>query len=240
MIELGWELIPALLGIVASPLAIMALIATLLSRRARGNGVSFLIGWIGAVVITVAVVFALADGAFRAEHADEGASPLVGIIRVVIAGLLGAGAVWTYRRARASIASMANARTPEEIAAAAPQLPGWLQSVSRFTPPRSLLLGFGIFVLNPINVACAIAAVLDVETAGLPEQDAVLVVTVFCILCIVPMVIPVVLLLIAGSRAEAPLQRLRGWIVKNNGVLSAGFLAIVAFTQIQKAIQAWV
>ena len=65
-------------------------------------------------------------------------------------------------------------------------------------------------------------------------------VTVFCILCIIPMAIPVVLLLIAGSRAEAPLQRLRGWIVKNNGVLSAGFLAIVAFTQIQKAIQAWV
>lgn len=82
MIELGWELISALLGIIASPLAIMALITTLLSRRARENAVSFLFGRIGAVGTTVAVMFGLADGAFCAEHVDAATSPLVGIIRV--------------------------------------------------------------------------------------------------------------------------------------------------------------
>ncbi|KQY75854.1 hypothetical protein ASD13_06340 [Microbacterium sp. Root1433D1] len=82
MIELGWESIPALLGIVASPLAITALIATLLSRRARENAVSFLFGRIGAVGTTVAVVFGPDDCAFRAEHVDRATSPLVGIIPV--------------------------------------------------------------------------------------------------------------------------------------------------------------
>lgn len=82
MIELGWELIPAFLGIVASPLAIMGLIATLLSRRARENAVSILFGRIGAVRAAVAVVFGPDDGAFRAEHVDRATSPLVGIIPV--------------------------------------------------------------------------------------------------------------------------------------------------------------
>ena len=72
------------------------------------------------------------------------------------------------------------------------------------------------------------------------DQDALAVMAIFCVLCIIPMAIPVVLLLATGSHAEVPLRRLRGWIVKNNGVIGAGFLAIVAFTQVQKAIQAWV
>lgn len=101
---------------------------------------------------------------------------LIGQVWKMRGVLLGAGAVRRCRRARTSITAMAKARGLEEVAAAAPHLPGWPQAVYRFTP----------------------------------------------------------------TRAEAPLQRHRAWIVTNNGVISAGFLAFVAFTQIQKAIQAWV
>ncbi|MGV2983820.1 GAP family protein [Microbacterium sp. AGC85] len=238
MIALAWELVPTLFGIVASPLAIMALIATLLSARARGNGAGFLVGWIIAVAVVVIGVYLLAGEARQADSVE--AAPLFGVVRLILGVLLAAGAVWTYRRARASLAAMANAATPEEIADAAPQLPGWLQAVSRFTPGRSLFLGIGIFALNPINVSCAIAAALDIQDATLDESSAAVVLVVFCLLCIIPMAAPVVLLVVKGAGAEAPLQALRGWIVKNNGVVSACFLAIVAFSQIQKAIQTWV
>ena len=50
MTELIVQLIPLVIGIVMSPLAIMALVAILVSKMARANGIVFLIGWVVGVV----------------------------------------------------------------------------------------------------------------------------------------------------------------------------------------------
>lgn len=236
MIELTWELLPVLLGLVASPLAIIALVAVLLSRGARRNGVMFLLGWAIAVTVTVIAAYLLLDLVAVNAHRDP---PLwVPIARLVLGVLLAVGAVWTYRRSRAAITAMAAARTAEDVTEAAPQLPGWLHAVESFSPGRSLALGLGIFLLNPINLSCAFVAALDIRLAGLDSPAPEVFLAAFIVLGIAPMSIPVLIVLLQGHRAAPVLKRIRGWIAEHNGTISAALLAVVAFLQVQKALAA--
>lgn len=40
------QLVPVVFGVILSPLAIMALVAILLSDRAWANGIAYLVGWV--------------------------------------------------------------------------------------------------------------------------------------------------------------------------------------------------
>lgn len=234
MAELIWELTPVALGIVGSPLAIMALVAVLVSRRARVNGLLFLAGWTLAVILALWGASLLFD-LFALEARRD--PPLwVPVARLVLAAVLFTSAVWTYRRAHARVVEMAAATTPGEVSAAAPQLPGWLHAVERFSPPRCFALGLGIFLLNPVNVSCALIAALDVHLAGLSSGASFWVMVGFGAVCILPMVVPVVLVYVKGQRAQPVLDRVRHWIASHNSTLNVVLLALVGFMQVQKAL----
>lgn len=234
MIQLAWELLPVAFGIIASPLAIIALVAVLLSSNARLNGVLYLLGWAIAVTAAVLVWYALLASFHPKLDADVPAwAPY---IRLALGALLAAGAVWTYRRSRAQISLMASATTPGEISQAAPQLPGWLRAVESFSPQRSFSLGLGIFLLNPINVSCAVVAALEIRLAGLASPAPALFLAMFILLGIIPLSLPVALVFKRREHAGPALERIRSWIAAHNGTLSAVFLAVIAFMQIQKAL----
>ncbi|NQX33649.1 GAP family protein [Herbiconiux sp. VKM Ac-2851] len=177
MADLIASLIPLALGIVMSPLAIMALVAVLLSRAARVNGVAFLAGWTLAVAIGLGVSFWLLG---LLEVHERNAPPVwVPVVRLVLGLLLVGAAWWIYRKGRARTVAMAQADSPGQVTAAAPQLPGWLRSVETFTPPRSFALGLGIFILNPVDLSCAVLASLDLRQAALSTAQNVWVLIVF-------------------------------------------------------------
>lgn len=237
MIALVWELLPLLLGIVASPLALMALIAVLLSRRARLNGAFFAVGWILAILLVTGLAYVIWDG--LGLNSEKEQPVWVSVVRVVFGVFFALAAVWTYRKARVGIRALARASTPQEIVDATPQLPGVLQAVEHFSPGRSFLLGLGIFLLNPINVSCAILAVLEIKEASLAAPAPAIFLAVFVLLGIAPMVAPAMFVIAQGPRAAGALERLRTWIATHNGMISSIFLAMVAFGQLQKAFQAW-
>ena len=237
MIDLLWDLLPVVLGVVASPLAIMALVAVLLSRRARVNGLAYLGGWAVAVVVALCAAYAI-FGTLELEQRHD--PPMwLPFARIILAAVLFTGAVWTYRRAHAEVAKMATATTPEQTAAAAPQLPGWLQKVGEFSPPRSFALGLGVFTLNPVNMSCAIVAALDIRLSGLTAGSSLWVLLGFATISIAPMTIPVVLAIVKRERAEPTLSALRTWIAAHNGTLSVVMFTLVGFMQMQKALQAF-
>ncbi len=159
--ELLVTLIPVALGVVLSPLAIMALVAVLLSRRASANGIAFLIGWVVGLAGLLALALWL-FGVFEVHGLRE--PPLwVPILRLVIGLFLAGAAVWVYRKGSARIRQMAAASSPQQVVAAAPQLPGWLHAVETFRPVRTGFLGLALFVLNPVDASCAIIAALDIS-----------------------------------------------------------------------------
>ncbi len=232
--ELIVSLVPLAVGIIMSPLAIMALVAVLLSTRARHNGMAFFLGWSVAVVVALTASYLV----FGLLEVQERRSPplWVPVVRLIVAALLLFGAVWVYRRGKIHSRAMAAARTPAAVAAAAPQLPGWLQKVSTFTPARSFLLGLGIFLLNPVDLSCAVLASLDVRLASLDPTAAAATLAVFGFIGIVPIGLPVLLVLLRGAAADPALSAVRGWIATHTGVLNAALVLVIALLQLQKAV----
>ncbi|MEV7692138.1 GAP family protein [Microbacterium sp. NPDC089189] len=236
MADLIVSLLPLALGIVMSPLAIMALVAVLLSRRARANGIAFLTGWVSAVALAVGGSFWVLG---LLDLHDVGTPPVwVALVRLLLGLLLLAGAGWVYRKGTRHARRMAAAETPAQVTAAAPQLPGWLRSVETFTPARSFALGLGIFLLNPIDLSCAVLAALDTRLAALaPTTDAVVLIA-FGVASVLPIVLPVVLVLVRREAAAPVLARVRTWIASHTSVLNAALVLVIAVLQLQKAVSA--
>jgi hypothetical protein len=230
------DLIPVALGVVLSPLAIMALVAVLLSRLARVNGIAYLLGW----VVGLAGLLALFIWIFGLVGAHERNEPplWVAILRILLGLLLVLVAVWVYRKGAARIRVMAAASTPREIAAATPQLPGWLQAVSTFRPIRTFFLGLGLFVVNPVDASCAIIAALDISLADVSPAAAAGVAIVFTIVGALPIAVPVILVMVRGEKAQPALDRVRTWIAGNTHVLNAALLLIIGVLQLEKGITA--
>ncbi|MGF6822918.1 hypothetical protein M2317_001825 [Microbacterium sp. ZKA21] len=234
MTELVFSLIPVTLGVVLSPLAIMALVAVLLSERARSNGIAYLLGWLVGLAGLTVVCLWLFD-VFEVHALAE--PPLwVAVLRTVIGVFLFAAAVWVYRKGRVHIAQMSNATTPQEVVAASPQLPGWLQTVSTFKPARTFLLGIGLFVLNPVDASCAIIAALDISLSGLDASAQMLFAAGFIVIGALPIALPVLYVLARGENAQPLLDRVRTWIAGNTHVLNAALLLVIGAIQLQKGI----
>ncbi|PMC07039.1 hypothetical protein CJ226_03745 [Microbacterium sp. UMB0228] len=145
--ELVVALLPVLLGVVLSPLAIMALVAVLVSRHPRANGIAYLLGWL----LGMGGLLALFLWVFRSAAVHEQYEPplWVPLVRLLLGLFLTGAAVWVYRQGKARIAAMAGASSPREVVAASPQLPGWLHSVETFRPGRTFLLGLAPTSLPP-------------------------------------------------------------------------------------------
>lgn len=236
--ELIVSLVPLALGVVMSPLAIMALVAVLVSKRARVNGTAFLIGWTVAILLTLAVSYIVFG--FLQVH-ERGQPPIwASVVRLAIAVLLIVAAIWIYRRGHARTLAMAAAASPSDVVAAAPQLPGWLRAVDEFTPIRSAILGFGIFGLNPVDVSCTVLAVLDVRSADVSPTFATGAIVVFAIVGILPIAAPVFYTLVKGAAAEPMLEKARAWIAGHTSALNAGLLVLIGAMQLQKALSALV
>ena len=133
---------------------------------------------------------------------------------------------------------MAVASTPREVTRAAPQLPGWLHAVEHFSPVRSALLGLGLFVLNPIDLSCALLAALDIVLADLGQASTTAVTVGFAVVAILPIAVPVGLVLAAGERAKPFLDTARTWIATHTSLLTAGLLLVIGAMQVQKALSA--
>ncbi|MBO1738000.1 GAP family protein [Leifsonia sp. TF02-11] len=232
--QLVLDLVPLLFGILLSPLALMALIAVLVSARARTNGIAFALGWLAGIALVLTICFLL-FGALQVRSVRH--PPLwVPIVQLLVSAVLISGAVAVYRRGKARIEQMAAARSPRQVAAAAPQLPGWLQQVESFRPIRTFLLGLGLFVLNPVDASCAIIAALDARQAAVDDTTAAVTLIVFGLVASLSIVAPVVIVVVRGRAAEPFLARIRTWVAGNTHVLNAALLLVIGVLQLQKSL----
>lgn len=238
MTDLLLNLLPLAIGVIVSPLAIMALVAVLVSRNARSNGLAFLFGWIVAICLVMVVSWWIFSSLAPPDRGP--ASTWVSIVRLLIGLVLIAAAVYVWLRGRHHVRQMAAAVSPKDVVAAAPQLPGWLKSVDTFTPSRSFLLGVGIFVLNPVDLSCAVLAALDIHQAALATGPTVAAAITFGTIAASPVLIPVLVVLVNGKRADPFLKNARTWIAGHTSILNALLLAIIGLMQLSKAISALV
>lgn len=229
------QLLPVALGIVISPLAIVAAIAVLGSRRARANSVAYLVGWVLGIAVGVGAsmwIFHLLDVQGRRDPPTW-----LTIVHLVLGVVLILGAIVVLRRQKPAVQKMAAADTPSEVVAAAPTLPGWLHAVDEFTPNRSGVTGFGLFVLNPVDLSCAIAGGLTLVLSSVSLASQITVAVVFVLISSLSILVPVAFLVFRGATAEPLLHKARDWVAGNTGVMNALLLVVIAALQLSKGIQ---
>jgi threonine/homoserine/homoserine lactone efflux protein len=214
------EILPLAVGIAISPVPIIAAILMLLSPKAMGASVGFLLGWITGIVVAI-VVFTLLSSVLPAQD-ESGSSPVRGVIKIILGALLLFLALrqWRGRPAEGEQATM----------------PKWMSAIDSMTAGKALGLGFLLSAVNPKNLLMAISAGLIIGGAGLAVGQTVVVIVIFVLLAASTVLIPVVAYLIASERLAGPLDRLRAWLVNNNATIMAVLLLVIGVAVIGKGI----
>jgi threonine/homoserine/homoserine lactone efflux protein len=211
------EILPLAVGIAISPIPIIAAILMLLSPRAKGTSVGFMIGWLAGIVVAIVLSSLLSSVIPPATGAG---SPIAGVIKIILGGLLLVLAIkqWRKRPAKGNQAS----------------LPKWMSAVDSMSAVKALWLGFLLAAANPKNLLLAIAAGVIVGGAGLTVGQLAVVIIIFVLLAASTVLVPVFGYLIASARLAGPLDKLRQWLVDNNAVIMAVLLLVLGVALIGK------
>jgi threonine/homoserine/homoserine lactone efflux protein len=211
------EILPLAVGIAISPIPIIAAILMLLSPRAKGSSVGFMIGWLAGIVVAI-VLFSLLSSVVPQE--TGGRSPVAGVIKIILGVLLFVLAIqqWRARPTKGDRAS----------------LPKWMSAIDSMPAAKALWLGFLLAAVNPKNLLLAISAGVIVGGAGLTVGQMTVVIAIFVLLAASTVLVPVVSYLIASARLAGPLDKLRQWLVDNNAVIMAVLLLVLGVAMIGK------
>ena len=212
------EILPLAVGIAISPISIIAVILMLLSPRAKGASVGFMIGCVAGIIVAV-VVFTLLASVIPQRG---GASTTSGVIKIIFGVLLLFLALrqWRGRPAKGEQAVM----------------PKWMSAIDSMTIGKAMGLGFLLSTVNPKNLIMAVSAGVIIGGAGLALGQAAVVIVIFVVLAACTVIIPVIGYLIAAARLVDPLDRLRGWLVENNATIMAVLLLVIGVALIGKGI----
>ena len=204
------QLLPYAIGVAISPVPIIAVILLLLAPKAGGASTGFLVGWVVGIVV-VTTLFVLLAGAV--VPSDDGPSPVVGWIKLVLGLILLAMALNQFRK---------RPRAGEE-----PVLPGWMAAMDKVTPVRAVGLGAALSGINPKNLGLCLAAGSTIGGAGLGTGATVVAVTVFTVLAAATVALPVLAYAVASDRMRAPLDALHGWLVRENAAIMGTLLTVL-------------
>ena len=214
------DILPLALGVAISPIPIIAAILMLLSPKAKGTSVGFLIGWVLGIVIAVTLFTLLAS--VIPEQDQDASKPIAGTIKI----LLGLGLLFL------AVRQWRSRPKPGETAA----LPKWMAAIDTMTTGRGLMLGFLLSAVNPKNLLMAVAAGVIIGTAGLAVGEEAVVILVFVLIAACTVAIPVIAYLVASKRMAGPLEALRRWLVHNNATVMAVLLLVIGVVVIGKGI----
>jgi hypothetical protein len=203
--------LPVAVGVLISPLPIVAVVLMLVSRRARANALAFVVGWFLAVL---AVVVAVALVAGSAAPDDDGPAAWTGWLKIVLGVLLLLVSVRHWR---------GRPRGDDE-----PPAPKWMSAIEEFTPVRSVGLAALLGVVNPKNLLLVVSGGTAIAATAPPDTSTTVVAAVvFAVVASGGVVAPVIIYFSLGDRAAVVLDELRAWMVHNNAVIMAVLLLVL-------------
>jgi threonine/homoserine/homoserine lactone efflux protein len=214
------ETLPLALGVAISPIPIIAAILMLLSPKARGTSLGFLLGWVLGILVAVVAFTLLASVLPEAD--DTGSKPVAGTIKIVLGGLLLLLAMRQWR-------SRPSGDTE-------PALPHWMKAIDTMTVGRAFTLGFLLSGLNPKNLLMGAAAGIAIGSADLTTNTYVIAISLYTVVAASTVAIPVIAYLFATARMAAPLASLRTWLVHNNSTVMAVLLLVIGVVLVGKGI----
>jgi threonine/homoserine/homoserine lactone efflux protein len=213
--------LPIAVGVLISPMPIVAVVLMLVSRKATANGFSFLLGWIVGIAALGSIVLLVAGAATPAE---SGPPTWASVVKIVLGVLLLLLAFKQWRgRPRAGVA---------------PETPRWMSAIDAFTPVKAFGLAVLLGAVNPKNLLLVVsgAAAIAAATSQTGEQLGAL--AVFVVVASVGVAAPVVIYLAMGARAATLLDELKTWMIQNNAVIMAVLLLVLGAKMVGDGIAA--
>src|SRR2546423_5535136 len=136
------QILSVAVGVVLSPLPIIAVVLMLTTPAARINGPSFVLGWLVGLALVGTLVLAIAGPGRASEHGAP--ATWVSWLNMLLGALLLALAVRNFR---------GRPREGDEV-----ELPKWMAAIDQFSAPKSLAMGALLSGANPKNTVLAIGA----------------------------------------------------------------------------------
>jgi hypothetical protein len=197
-------------GVAVSPLAVIAVILMLVSRRARTNGTLFLLGWVLTLGVVGGVVYAVSHEAYETDTtaASDGISwglIVLGIVLLVMA-------VMSWRRRPA----------PGQES----DLPKWLASVDDMKPTRAFGLAVVFAGVKPKNLILTVGAASGLARLDPSPSEAAVALAVFLTIASLSVGIPVLVYLAAGRRAEVALESGKSWLLEHHAAMMTALLLV--------------
>ena len=144
------SILPMAIGVAISPVPIIAVILMLFSKRARSNGIAFLVGWVLALVVVGSIVLILAN--LGKISAGGTPSTLAYVLKLLLGLLFLFMAVRQWR---------GRPKEGEE-----PHMPKWMASIDQFTPGKAFGFAAVLAGVNPKNLGLTLAAALSIAQAN--------------------------------------------------------------------------
>ena len=215
------DILPLAVGITISPVPIIAAILMLLSPKAKGTSVGFLIGWLAGIVIatTVFVVIAATAGLDDASSSPSTTSSWIKIVLGLLLLLL-------------TIKQWRGRPKPGEKAT----LPKWMAAIDSFTFAKALALGFLLSAVNPKNLLMCVGAGTAIGGGDVDTGQMILAVAIFTVIGGCSVAIPVVGYLVAHDKMSKPLDELRVWLQDHNAAVMSVLLLVIGVVLIGKGI----
>jgi hypothetical protein len=205
-------ILPDALGIAISTVPIIAVILILFTKKAKSNGLAYLLGWIVGVALLCGIVFTLAS---LVQPAAPGSGPnyVTAIVKIVMGLLMVFLGLkqWSGRPKKGEQA----------------KFPAWMATLDTITPPKAFLLAAFLGIVNTKNIPIVLSAVPDLNSMGLGMTLELIVLGILVLLGSVLIAVPVLANLFFGEKTKPVLNTWKGWLVENNHtVLFLVFLII--------------
>jgi len=207
------SLIPTVVGMIISPLPIVAIIAILLSARGRSAAPAYTGAFLAVTFAFVAIGAATTAGA-SSSGSSSGAKTVILVLTILL----------TVGFAALAIASWLG--RPKN--GAEPHVPGWLAAIDTITPARAAGLGLIMAVTNSKNIPLELKGGATIGAAHLPLAAAIGLCVAFAIVGTLALIVPTLLAASGSEAVKHALGRLKSEMMAHNAIIMTVLFAILA------------
>ncbi len=194
---------PMAIGVAISPIPIIAVILMLFSPKAKSNGLAFLLGWAGALLLTGSIALFLASAGKISEGGDP--STVASTIKLIFGFLF---LLLAYRNWKSR---------PKEGEQA--EMPKWMAGIDSFTSGKSLSIAALLAGVNPKNLGLTFAAAMVIFEAEGADGQIWLSLILYVLIASLTVAIPVLYFIFAGESAQKTLTGWKSWLLYNNNAV---------------------
>lgn len=214
------QMLPFAVGVLLSPMPIVAIVLMLVTPKALTNGLSFLAGWVLGVAVVGAIVLAVVgpSGAGDRGTPEDWTYWLKLVLGVLL--LLLAVKEWRGRPAAG-----------DDV-----ELPGWMGALDGFTPVKATGTGVLLSAVNPKNLLFLVGGATAVASTGTSGTGQAVAWALFTVIASAGVVAPVVVYLAMGDRAGPVLDGLKQWMAHHNAAIMAVLVLVIGVKLVGDAI----